>query len=69
MRRSQRNRQATKYESRDRGSRRNKRRMSNVDSTANVGDLKEMESQGHPIFIVTGTFDKFGIGNMRTRER
>ncbi|GFZ15693.1 hypothetical protein Acr_25g0001020 [Actinidia rufa] len=40
--------------------------MSNGDSTANVGDLVEMESQGHLILRVTGEMDKIGIGDVKT---
>ena len=36
------------------------------DSTTNVGDLVEMESQGHLILKVTGEMDKVGIGDVRT---
>ncbi|GFS30400.1 hypothetical protein Acr_00g0011720 [Actinidia rufa] len=43
-----------------------RRRMPNGDSTANVGDLVEMESQGHLILGVTSKMDKIGIGNVRT---
>ncbi|GFZ03402.1 hypothetical protein Acr_16g0000260 [Actinidia rufa] len=39
--------------------------MPNGDSTANVGDLVEMESQGHLILGVTGEIDKIGIGNVK----
>ncbi|GFY94195.1 HSP20-like chaperones superfamily protein [Actinidia rufa] len=37
--------------------------MPNGDSTANVGDLVEMESQGHLILRVTDEMDKIGVGN------
>ena len=37
------------------------------DSTANVGDLVEMESQSHLDLRATGEMDKVGIGNVRTR--
>ncbi|GFZ11288.1 hypothetical protein Acr_22g0006860 [Actinidia rufa] len=56
----------TKYESRGQGSRHNRRRMPNGDSTTNVGDLVGMESQGYPILRVTGEIDKLRIGNVRT---
>ncbi|GFY93892.1 hypothetical protein Acr_09g0003380 [Actinidia rufa] len=54
-------------ESRGRGSRCNRKRISNRDSTANVGDLMEMESKGHPILRVTDEIDKLRIGDVRTR--
>ena len=41
--------------------------MPNGDSTANVGDLVEMESQDHPILRVIGEINKLGIGDVRTR--
>ena len=41
--------------------------MSNRDSTANVGNLVEMESKGHPFLRVTDEIDKLGIGDVRTR--
>ncbi|GFZ09511.1 hypothetical protein Acr_21g0001100 [Actinidia rufa] len=44
----------------------NSRRMPNGDSTANVEDLVEMESQGYPIREVAGEINQFRIGNMRT---
>ncbi|GFS37949.1 hypothetical protein Acr_00g0054820 [Actinidia rufa] len=40
--------------------------MPNKDNTANVGDLMEMESQGHLILRVTSKMDKIGIGDVRT---
>ena len=40
--------------------------MPNGDSTANVGDLVEMESQGYPILKVTSEIDKLGIDDVRT---
>ena len=61
-------RRTTKYESRGRELRRNKRRITNKDSTANVGDLVKMESQGHLIFRVTCEIDKIGISDVRTHR-
>ena len=47
--------------SRGRGFRSKRRRMPNGDSTANVGDLLEIHSQGHLILRVTGEMDKEGL--------
>ena len=43
--------------------------MPNGDSTANIEELVEMESQGHPILKVVGEINQFGIGDMRTGGR
>ena len=40
--------------------------MPNGDSTANVGNLVEMESQGYLILRMTDEMDKNGIDNVRT---
>ena len=40
--------------------------MPNGDSTTNVGDLVEIESQGYPILRVADEIDQLGIGDMRT---
>ena len=41
--------------------------MPNGDSTTNIRDLVEKESQGHSILIMTGEIDKLSIGDVRTR--
>ncbi|GFZ05448.1 hypothetical protein Acr_17g0010200 [Actinidia rufa] len=46
-----------------------RRRMPNGDSTANVGDLMKMESQGQLIVRVVGEMDKVGIGYVRTHGK
>ena len=40
--------------------------MSNGDSTANVGDHQEIESQGHPTLRLTGEIDLLEIGDVST---
>ena len=40
--------------------------MSNGDSTANVGDLLEMEYQDHLILKVAGQINQLEIGDVRT---
>ena len=45
------------------------RRMPNGDSIVNLGDLVEMESQGHLILKVAGEINQLGIGDVRTCGR
>ena len=40
--------------------------MPNGDSTANVGDLVEIESQGYPLLRVADEIDQLGISDVRT---